>query len=152
MSIIAAAMKIKSSVYNAIFENMPYAFHETGGILGGKDGIITEQYTDVGNPSERACCYAPNVSLLDSVILGWQSRGTDFMGLYHTHFGGAETLSEGDTDYIIRIMQAMPDNIVSLYFPIIIVPEMQIIPYMAERKDNSFSISRQDLLVIQEVE
>lgn len=30
------------------------------------------------------------------------------MGMFHVHFGGTESLSEGDKEYIVRIMEVMP--------------------------------------------
>lgn len=141
-------MKIERSLCSIILANMPKAPPEIGGILGGKDNLITEHYIDAGSPSVRACDYAPNVKLLNTVIAEWQNVGIEFMGMFHTHFWGVATLSTGDAKYIEKIMQAMPRTISSLYFPIIVMPEMQIIPYVAERKGDSVSIRRRELIVV----
>lgn len=53
------------------------------------------------------------------------------MGIVHVHFGGAKTLSDGDKRYIEKIMRAMPDSIRQLYFPIVVQPDRELIPYIA---------------------
>lgn len=143
-------MKIKLSTYKMLLADMPKEPPEAGGILGGENGVVFEFYTDKGHPTEKICGYAPDVKSLNAIILDWQNKEIDFMGMFHTHFWGVESLSEGDTNYIIKIMQAMPKSIFRLYFPIIVMPEMKIVPYIAERNGDDIVISRQELQIVKE--
>ena len=57
------------------------------------------------------------------------------MGMFHVHFGGTESLSEGDKEYIVRIMEVMPKKIGCLYFPVVVMPERKVVAYKAVRNN-----------------
>lgn len=71
------------------------------------------------------------------------------MGVFHTHFYGVNTLSEGDRAYIKQIMAAMPDGLECLYFPLIVFPDKEMIVYQASRSKNRSIKIIPDLLLIQ---
>lgn len=123
-------MKIYNKVLNEILNHISPEPPETGGIIGGKEGIICCWEYDMGY-SEEACAYRPNVNLLNEVIAVWINKGYDFMGILHVHFGGSKLLSNGDKRYIEKIMKAMPSSIERLYFPIVLQPEKQVVSYVA---------------------
>lgn len=125
-------MKICKEVLNDILNSMPIIPPEAGGIIGGKKGKINIWEFDLGY-KEEGCMYCPNVESLNNTIEIWINEGFDFMGIFHVHFGGAKTLSEGDKKYIQEIMNAMPDAIKKLYFPIIVQPEKELCSYKAVR-------------------
>lgn len=120
---------------------------ETGGILGGEDGIITAEYFDRGIQNERMCSYIPNIKRLNKVIKQWQMENINFMGIYHTHFWSVETLSEADKRYISRILENMPPELKKLYFPIVVMPDKKIICYSTEQIQGKLVITREKLIV-----
>lgn len=123
-------MQISKSILNDILKNMPSIPPEVGGILGGKEGRICVWRFDKGY-SGRGCVYCPNVEYLNRVIEEWDKAGFEFMGMIHVHFGGAEHLSNGDKNYIKKIMNAMPYFIKELYFPVVVQPAKEIVSYKA---------------------
>lgn len=123
-------MYIFSTLLNDILSSMPSVPPEEGGILGGKSGEICIWKYDEGI-KERGCVYRPNVDFLNRVISLWMEEGYDFMGILHVHFGGAKLLSEGDKRYIEKIMEAMPDFVKTLYFPLVVQPEKEFVSYKA---------------------
>lgn len=123
-------MRIKSKLYNLILDAMPDTPPEIGGIIGGKNGIITACQLDNGIAS-GGCSYRPDVNKLNMVIEKWEAEGIKFYGLLHTHFFDVKTLSEGDIHYIKIIMEAMPDIVKELYFPIVVMPSKQMVLYKA---------------------
>lgn len=113
----------------SIQNNMP---PETGGILGGTDGCVTTIAYDCGKIGTKKCSYTPDVDMLNQTINEWQDRGIDFMGIFHSHFFGVKTLSEGDKRYILHIMRNMPKSVSFLYFPLIVMPERVMVVFKAE--------------------
>lgn len=140
-------MKIKQTILQNILKNMPEMPPEIGGIFGGNNDIVTHYLLDK-NSSAVGCYYTPNTTLLNHCIQEWQTEGISFLGIFHTHFFSVDTLSEGDKQYIVKIMQAMPPQISKLYFPIIVIPEKIMIPYVAMKKDDSIIIQKDDLFSI----
>ena len=122
-------MRIKSFIHDCIL-NAPFVPPETGGIIGGTKGIITEFFFDEGHSVNDHAAYIPDIGLINSRIQRWQEEGISFYGMYHTHPDHQETLSGDDVLYIKEIMRAMPDNVPFLYFPVVI-PKQKIIPYKA---------------------
>lgn len=139
-------MKIKSCVLKDILDSIPNHPPEIGGILGGKDGIITQCYIDCKS-SSLGCYYSPDIISLDKIIFDWQKDNISFMGIFHTHFGGAKTLSDGDKIYISKIMQAMPERLNKLYFPVVVMPEKTMIPYLANRCEKSVEIITEQIVI-----
>lgn len=125
-------VKIYNDILNEIIKQMPIVPPEAGGIIGGKDGQVCCWEYDKGY-SEKGCSYSPNVNFLNKVIEEWIDKGYDFMGIFHVHFGGSKSLSDGDKNYIEKIMKAMPSVIEKLYFPIVVQPEKQLISYVVHQ-------------------
>lgn len=140
-------MKIKQEVLKDIYKAMPVIPPEIGGIIGGKNDVVSIWHKDIGVYS-RGCMYSPNVRELNLIIEQWGKQEVFFMGIFHVHFWGVDTISEGDIVYIKQIMNAMPEVINKLYFPIIVQPLNKCIPYIAYRGKNNEIIIRQDELII----
>lgn len=68
--------------------------------------------------------------------------------MFHTHFGASKTLSLSDQSYIQAIMQAMPEEITQLYFPVILLPEKQIVSYIATRKQEQITIACDEISLV----
>lgn len=141
-------MKILTTVYKYILDSMPAVPPEIGGILGSIDGAVCECQIDAGHSAKCGCFYSPNVSILNNTIRDWQRKDIHFHGIFHTHFFGVQTLSDGDIGYINTILRAMPTNINELYFPIVVLPEKQMVPYLAVRNGNTVEIKNDELIIV----
>lgn len=143
-------MKILKEVFIKMNNSISGEPPEIGGILGNKgNGIISHFIMD--NVTERPikmCSYSPDVDFLNECIDGWQKDGIKFSGIFHTHFAGVKTLSKSDKEYILRIMQAMPDEIISLYFPVFVLPDRELVCYRANKENTGVTINAEDIELI----
>lgn len=143
-------MKILKSVLDIINNSVADFPPETGGILGSSDGLIIDKVVmdeyDLNN--QKFCSYFPNVKFLNSNIEIWQKNGIDFKGIFHTHFFGVETLSDGDKQYIDAIMKAMPESVKELYFPIFVLPNRELFCYKAKKNDSGTEISFDETVLV----
>jgi len=137
-------MKMKREIYNKVLNSIPPIPHETGGILGGNNGVVTEFIFDMGLPGGDIGHYYPNTDKLNSALVEWQKFGIEFYGIVHSHFNFDNSLSLDDELYIRKIMMAMPDTIKMLYFPIVL-PRKEILPFKAERIENEIDITLSDI-------
>ncbi len=137
-------MKIQKDV-EGLLSSLPVAPPEEGGIIGGRNGVITRFYHDSGTGSRDEFSYEPDVDTLNEVISDWFAEGIDFYGIIHTHPYGQDSLSGGDREYILKIMSGS-ENGKRLYFPI--VTGGRIIPFVAVKKECSAEISEEPLEII----
>ncbi len=121
-------MKIIESIYNEMLHTLPTDY-ETGGIIGGTDGTVTCAVFDAVQRSESPCCYIPNVELFYSSIAAWQETGTEFYGLFHSHLGKLDILSNANIQYVEKILHALNYIVTALCFPIVI-PNKRIISFV----------------------
>lgn len=130
-------MKIHKNTLKQINDFVPDKPPEVGGILGSREnGIITDIIFDRNQLSNnKMCYYAPNVDYLNQCIKEWHNSNIQFKGIFHTRFAGVKTLSEADQKYIYEIMKCMPQEIRQLYFPIFVIPERELICYIADREN-----------------
>lgn len=140
-------MKIKGTIIKEIIEEMPIVPPESGGIIGGRNGIVSIWFHDKREDA-YGCNYAPDVIRLNSIVEQWEREKYEFMGMFHVHFWGVKSLSRGDEEYIEQIMRAMPKEIEKLYFPIILQPQKKCITYVACKGKNGKILIRQDKLEI----
>lgn len=135
-------MYITYKTYDKIVSKVPGHPPEIGGILGGQNNVISCVIFDYGMrwQSPRKCHYTPDVEYLNKCIADWEERRIDFYGIFHTHFFGVDTLSEGDRQYMERIMQVMPNSKLELYFPIVVLPARKIVSYMCYRDGGKIRI------------
>ncbi len=141
-------MKILTDVYKCICNSVPSAPPEIGGILGSINGDVCKCQIDQGCSKSCGCFYSPNVDILNKTINGWQRDGILFHGIFHTHFLGVQTLSDGDITYINAILHAMPAYIHELYFPIVVLPEKRMVPYLATRNGKTVDIKIDKLIIV----
>ena len=141
-------MNILRNTRDYILNTVPSAPPETGGILGSVDNTICECVFDKSRSVHKGCFYTPNVTFLNGIIEKWQQKGITFQGIFHTHFWGVDTLSDGDIAYITTIMQAMPSSIGKLYFPIVVLPEKKIVSYLAMQNGDAIKIKSDTLNVV----
>lgn len=141
-------MNIQKTILEQILNEQPDLPPESGGIIGGSDSAVTIHFKDDGITGGRTCCYQPNIVLLNDVIQQWQAKDLEFMGIYHSHFFGVKTLSEGDKTYIKIILQNMPDFINYLYFPVVVMPDKELVCYKAFINSGEVIIKPEKLVVI----
>lgn len=108
-------MEITRKCYNDLLKSYPECETEIGGIIGGKDGIITHVFFDKQNRENDCYKYIPNVKLLNKVIENWFQSGIDFYGMFHSHPNNENTFSEDDIKYIKSIINSMPDSYLNVF-------------------------------------
>lgn len=143
-------MKIGKEICQKIIQEMPEKPPEIGGIMGGRNGIITHLHIDRGNSNVEycKCSYIPDTVRINSCICEWENNNIDFYGIFHCHFGGARTLSTGDVSYIKRIMRNMPERVKKLYFPVIVLPQREMICYYATLKNKKINFGEETITIL----
>lgn len=140
-------MKILRQVLNDLLHSVPCAPPETGGILGGKFGVISTYVVDYGQDMiDNYGHYSPDVKKLNRIVSNWAKRDIELYGIFHSHFPGGDQLSLGDKNYITKIMLAMPVDVNRLFFPIVL--PTQIIGYQASRYGSQIPICRVDIKIL----
>lgn len=134
-----------ASLMKEIVSTAPSQPPEIGGILGGTNQVVSLYALDKGIAGSAMCSYTPDVIQLNHQIQRWAKDRIEFMGMFHVHFGGAATLSPGDRRYIVKIMEAMPPQIKWLYFPVVVMPEREMVVYKAERGDGKITITQDEI-------
>ena len=140
-------MRIKTETHNKILHACSAATFETGGILGGRNNVISEFLFDEGLASGTAGCYHPDTNILNQCLMEWQHQKIDFYGIVHSHFTDIAALSQGDKEYIRMILLAMPPEIKSLYFPLVL-PEQRMIAFKAKRSGKTINITSDGITIL----
>ena len=142
-------IRIYYHVLQDILELVPRVPPETGGMIGGQVGIISTYVLDSGGPKSNGYdYYAPDTVFLNRTLEQWRKQGIELYGIFHTHFPCGQYLSKGDIRYINVIMNALPPQIDSLLFPIVI-PRKKMIVYRARRGANTVQLSCEEIEVLQ---
>lgn len=98
-------LSMLSSVYHEIEYTLGRLKPEKGGILGGRENIITDYCLDnQGKASDSY--YMPDVNSLNGVLEGWNKSNVDFCGIIHSHPGDCTKLSYGDKLYAQKFMES----------------------------------------------
>lgn len=143
-------MKIEKCFYESFLSSCPYTPPEIGGILGGKNGVVTDIVIDNRNAVLNKAVYIPDIDFLNSKIEEWEKQNIEFYGIFHTHISES-TLSNDDRINIEKVMCSMPKSIIKLYFPIVI-SQKEMIVYVAERKKNKINIYLENIDIIEDKE
>lgn len=88
---------IEENTYNNIMDTVGAVSPETGGIVGGNDGVITNFYYDINARNEENT-YTPSLDV-NKVIREWNQYGIEFMGIIHSHPVDRQSLSSADIRY-----------------------------------------------------
>ena len=140
-------MRIFKEVYDYILSNVSNVPPEMGGILGERENIICDVQLDAGMNNNKQCSYEPNVIFLNKVISKWEKDNIQFCGIFHTHFHGVASLSNGDIKYIEEIMDAMPDEIKFLYFPVVLPESRKMVIYIAFNSNKKVIIETDNIVI-----
>lgn len=126
-------IKVTEDIYSKMINDMPIVPPERGGILGAKDGVISEVFFDCMNTVHDRAIYIPEVKKLNEQLTKWGDEDIQFAGLFHSHKNNSFCLSKDDLVYIETIIKSLPDSVDSLLFPIVI-PKKMVIFYSVDRK------------------
>ena len=123
-------LKISKMMKDKMINELPNKPPEKGGIIGGVNDEITTYWIDNSNDSMQSMCsYTPDVETINKIIDLWNDEGITFFGMFHTHYHGVKTLSQGDMEYMRTIIRAMPKEVKRLLFPIIVFPGKELVMY-----------------------
>lgn len=75
-----SGMIILKRIYEEIISTIKPAPPETGGILGGINGIVTKFVFDSGIKTKNTGCYYPDIQKLNSVLSEWNYNDVEFYG------------------------------------------------------------------------
>lgn len=139
-------MIIRRNIYCQLLQ-CPKVPPEIGGILGGEDGIISMAMFDKGKMQDTGIKYIPNTKFLNNCIYNWKGKKISFYGFFHTHSPQWPNLSGDDKRYIETIMNSMPDEIETLYFPVVI-PKDRILSFRAAKGQSNVYIIKDDIKII----
>lgn len=142
-------MKIFPHIYEQLLASVRPCPPESGGILGGQDGIVTCFFLDRGLDNfNRDSIYSPDIGLLNHTIAFWQEKGIEFYGLFHTHARHEGRLSPQDIRYIRTIVKALPEKTEPLYFPVVF-PGEKMIGYCARRYDGDVVVADDKIVFVE---
>jgi hypothetical protein len=126
-------MRISCSAFNYLMKIEDLGI-EQGFLLGCENGMITE-ISKAENYAETYDKYSftPDIIKCNRQISAWLENDIIFSGILHTHCCNVDYLSEYDKEYIRKVFKSMPDDITTLYFPILVFPDKRIISYYSKR-------------------
>ena len=133
-------MVVLAGVYHQILDECSSGSVESGGILGGANGVVNVFQLDIAPDVATAGAYSPNVDFLNTCLTGWAQQGHDFCGMVHSHFQDDCRLSCADLKYIARILNAMPMWIDRLYFPLVFPRSKQMLSFLAIRTESGIEL------------
>lgn len=122
---------ITTDAYQNIIKKIGSQQPEKGGILIGKNGIITDFVFDEFAETTGST-YALNVTYLNPIIQEFKKQGKELMGIIHSHPNGCSKLSKPDQDYFAGIFKNATD-LDFLFTPIVFSAkenEFHVFPYV----------------------
>lgn len=142
-------MVIAEDVYYRIIHSFCEVPPEEGCVLGEQNGVICAAKLDPGVLQMRKAVYIPDTRMINAVISSWAELGIHFAGIAHSHPNGQNTLSGDDVVYIHSIMQAMPDHVEKLYFPLVFSGD-KMISFVAKKNGAGIEIFPDDIKITYE--
>lgn len=129
--------KITTSAYQEIVKKIGSQEPEKGGILMGKNGVVTDFIFDKAAATTRST-YTLNVAYLNPMIKELKQQGKELLGVIHSHPNGYSNLSEPDREYFSSQFKNFP-NLEYMYTPIVFSAkqdEFEIFPYVFHKNGN----------------
>lgn len=104
---------------------------ETGGVLTGPIGEplkVTGYYFDTG-ASCTCATYSPDTATINNMRNEeWLPADQDWNGFIHSHPGGFDRPSDGDTRYFKKLLKSSDESV--LIAPIVIPEQFRLVPYV----------------------
>lgn len=122
---------ITTDAYQNIIKKIGSQQPEKGGVLIGKNGIITDFIFDEFAETTGST-YAVNTTYLNPIIKEFKEQGKELLGIIHSHPNGCSKLSKPDQDYFAGIFKNASD-LDFLFTPIVFSAkenEFHIFPYV----------------------
>jgi proteasome lid subunit RPN8/RPN11 len=139
-------LQITTEAYQNILKTIASQEVEKGGVLIGKNGIITDFIFDENAHTTRST-YSLNVGFLNPIIKEFKQQGKLLMGIIHSHPYGCPELSHLDRDYFLKQFKNFPD-LDFMYTPIVFSAkqeEFAFFPYVFY-KDGTVEIGELEIL------
>lgn len=128
-------LQITTDAYQSIVTKIGSGIPEKGGILMGKDGIVTDFIFDE-NAHTTGSTYSLNVAYLNPLIKKLKQQGKQLMGIIHSHPYGCSELSYPDKEYFTSQFKNFPD-LDFMYTPIVFSAkqdEFAFFPYVFHKE------------------
>ena len=122
---------ITTTAYQQIVKTLGSKIPEQGGILVGKDGIITDFIHDEFAETSSST-YSLNISFLNPIIKKFKEEEKELLGIIHSHPYGCRKLSRQDQEYFAGVLDKAKD-VDYLFTPIVFSAkqeEFHIFPYV----------------------
>lgn len=141
-------MTISREVYSCIL-SLPATNIESAYLLGSSEPNVINvlENTSVCNGIGGKTNFIPNVNVWNNLIEDWESKGIDFIGILHTHYYNVEELSDGDIQYIEKIVSCTQNKPCKLYFPILVFPDRKLVLYSAKERLGKSLINKEDYCI-----
>ena len=128
---------ITTDAYQNIIKKIGSKVPEQGGVLLGKNGVITNFiYDEFAETSVST--YALNVTYLNPIITEFKNEGKELLGIIHSHPYGCRKLSRQDQEYFAGVLNKAKD-VDYLFTPIVFSAkqeEFHIFPYVFYKDGN----------------
>ena len=124
-------LQITTDAYQDIIKQIGSKTPEQGGILVGKDGVVTDFIYDK-EAKTTGSTYTLNVEYLNPIIKEMKRLGKELLGITHSHPYGYSKLSPQDREYFLSQFKNFP-NLEFMYTPIVYSAkqdEFQFFPYV----------------------
>lgn len=139
-------LQITTDTYQSIVMKIGSGIPEKGGILMGKNGIITDFIFDA-NAHTTGSTYSLNVTYLNPLIKEMKQQGKQLLGIIHSHPFGCSELSHPDKEYFMSQFKNFPD-LDFMYTPIVFSAkqdEFAFFPYVFH-KDGTVETAELEIL------
>jgi len=138
------ALTMTQAVYDQIRRTIGRQPAETGGLLGGRGGVVTHFHFDDTARRTRAT-YSPDHETLNRLLQDdWNLRGIRLVGFVHSHPPGINQPSGGDLTYAQEILRRNP-HLDRLLLPIILsesdAGRFELFPFAAIRDENMVRVT-----------
>ena len=139
-------LRITTNAYQDIIRKIGSGIPEKGGILMGKEGIITDFIFDQ-NANTTSTTYELNIGYLNPLIKLYKRQGYELLGIVHSHPHGCGDLSPQDKNYFKSQFSNFP-NLNCLFTPIVFSAkqqEFEFFPYYM-KKDGTVKLAELEIL------
>lgn len=122
---------ITTNAYQQIVKTLGSKIPEQGGILVGKDGVITDFVHDEFAETSSST-YSLNINYLNPIIKKFKEDDKELLGIIHSHPYGCRKLSRQDQEYFSEVLNKAKD-VDYLFTPIVFSAkqeEFHIFPYV----------------------
>lgn len=138
--------KITTEAYQNIIKKIGSGIPEKGGVLMGKDDVVTHFIFDK-DAQTTGSTYSLNIAYLNPKMKELTKQGYRFMGIIHSHPYGSSKLSNPDRMYFYSQFKNFPE-LEWMYTPIVFSAkqnEYELFPYIFH-KDGSIEESTLEIL------